>query len=212
MPTPSAHEPRQRFDTLFTEDKHFRGDCRLIRTAVRRGWLDDEPPAVREALIARFVRACDEREAAGDYSGKNARAFLARAYTMIEMERRNQSDVFQLEHFRLTGDTVNKGGRPRERFWHVGDYSDRIDANAIRRAVKAAGRALGTVEAITVRNDDPDEPGERVDMAVVPDRRYGWRLWLLCPVCRCRRVHLYPAPAGIRCRTCLGIGYRSRSK
>lgn len=50
--------------------------------------------------------------------------------------------------------------------------------------------------------DKPDDPGERIALAVVTDARYGW---LVCPRCRSRRIHLYPTRSNVRCRRCAGI-------
>ncbi len=37
---------RVRFEGLFAEPRHYRGDLRLFRTAVRRGLLSDSPTLV----------------------------------------------------------------------------------------------------------------------------------------------------------------------
>ena len=94
---------------------------------------------------------------------------------------------------------------------HVADFPERIDANAVRRCAMAQGMDLRTLHAIDVRrDDDPDGPGERIALAVVADARYGWRVWLVCPGCAHRRLHLYPLRAGVRCRKCWGIVYGVR--
>jgi hypothetical protein len=53
--------------------------------------------------------------------------------------------------------------------------------------------------------DKPDDTGERVGLSVGPDARYGWRVWLICPLCRVRRMHLYRTAWGLRCRVCAKV-------
>lgn len=67
-----------RFSTPFADPRHYRGDCRLLRTAVRRGWLDDAPQDVRDALVDRFNAATAEREAAAhpQYRGRQVSPYL----------------------------------------------------------------------------------------------------------------------------------------
>lgn len=202
-----AHAPRPKFDTLFADPRHYRGDCRLMRTAIRRGWLNDAPQADRDALVARFEQASAERRA-DDPDTMNFRATFAEAWAMIELERANQDPLLRALRYSWAGELTDRNtGRPRER-WHVSDYPNRIDANELRRRAKADGTDLRTLHAIDVRPaDKPDDPGERIALAVVADARYGWRVWLVCPRCKCRRGHLYPVRAGVRCRKCAGIAY-----
>ncbi|MFN7022301.1 MAG: hypothetical protein ACK4WH_13365 [Phycisphaerales bacterium] len=216
----NTHAPRPKFDTLFADPRNYRGDCRLMRTAIRRGWLNDAPQADRDALVARFERATGEREAAGYTSEtQRLRVLFAELRTAIELERANQAPLLRALRYAWPGELADrdtgKGGRPRER-WHVSDYPNRIDANELRRRAKADGVDLRTLRggAIDVRPappaDKPDDPGgwgERIALAVVADARYGWRVWLVCPRCKFRRAHLYPLRAGVRCRKCAGIAY-----
>jgi len=82
-------------------------------------------------------------------------------------------------------------GRPRER-WHVSDYPNRIDANELRRRAKADGTDLRGA-AIDMRPaDKPDDPGELIALSVVAAKRYGRRVWLVCPRCKCWRAHVPP--------------------
>jgi hypothetical protein len=202
-----AHAPRPKFDTLFADPRHYRGDLRPMRTAIRRGWLNDAPQADRDALVARFEQASDERRA-DDPDTRNFRALLGECYAMIELDRANSAPIHRALRYAWAGELTDRNtGRPRER-WHVSDYPNRIDANELRRRAKADGTDLRTLHAIDVRPaDKPDDPGERIALAVVADARYGWRVWLVCPRCKCRRAHLYPARAGVRCRKCAGIAY-----
>lgn len=202
-----AHAPRPKFDTLFADPRHYRGDLRLMRTAIRRGWLNDAPQADRDALVARFEQASAERRA-DDPDTRNFRALLGECYAMIELARANQDLLRRALRYAWAGELADRNtGRPRER-WHVSDYPNRIDANELRRRAKADGTDLRTLHAIDVRPaDKPDDPGERIALAVVADARYGWRVWLVCPRCKCRRAHLYPVRAGVQCRKCAGIAY-----
>ncbi len=178
-----------------------------MRTAIRRGWLADAPQSDRDALVARFERACAERRA-DDPDATNFRAMLAECSAAIDLDRANLDPLLKAVRYSWAGEPTGRTtGRPRER-WHVADYPNRIDANELRRRAKADGTDLRTLYAIDVRPaDKPDDPGERVALAVVADARYGWRVWLVCPRCKLRRAHLYPMRAGVRCRKCSGIVY-----
>lgn len=205
-----SHTPRPKFDTLFADPRHYRGDCRLMRTAIRRGWLDDVPQADRDAMLDRFDRANAERDAAGYATlGGRVRAIFARAGAIIEAVGADQRGELRALRYSWAGEPTGRTtGRPRER-WHVGDCRNRIDAHAIRRRVKAAGDDLRTLRAIVVRPaDEPHGAGERIALAVIADARCGVRVWLVCPRCGTRRVYLYPTARGVTCRTCAGIGYR----
>jgi hypothetical protein len=205
----NEHAPRPKFDTLFADPRHYRGDLRLMSTAIRRGWLNDAPQAERDALMVRFEQAKRERKAAGFVSdGQRIRTMFAEVSAAIEMERANREPAIRVLRYSWDGElTDHTTGRPRER-WHVSDYPNRIDANELRRRAKADGTDLRTLHAIDVRPaDKPDDPGERIALAVVADARYGWRVWLVCPRCECRRAHLYPVRAGMLCRKCAGIAY-----
>ncbi len=199
-----------RFDELFSDPRHYRGDCRLMRTAIRRGWLDAAPQEDRDALLARFEQAIGERDAAGFVSStQECRAILARAWAMIAVVAVDQRDERREFYARIAGVAIWTGGRPRERR-HVGDYPTRLDANELRRRAIAEGIDLRTLKTVTVGGDaklDPARAGERIALAVTPDARYGWRVWLVCPDCGSRRVHLFPIRVGFRCRKCARIGH-----
>ncbi len=210
--TGNQHAPRAKFDTLFQDARHYRGDLRLMRTAIRRGWLDDAPQADRDALMARFSQAIDERDAAGYVSEtQQCRAIFAQAKVMIAAVAIDQRDERRALFARLADVSVWTGGRPRERR-RVGDYANRLDANELRRRFIAEGEDLRTLQAIHVASGDlldPAREGERIALAVAPDARYGWRVWLVCPGCGSRRVHLYPTRRAFRCRICANIGHSS---
>ncbi len=203
----NQHTPRAKFDTLFLDPRHYRGDCRLMRTAIRRGWLDAAPQADRDALLARFEQAIGERDAAGFVSyTQECRAILARARAMIAAVAVDQRDERREFYARIAGVEVWAGGRPRERR-HVGDYPTRLDAHDLRRRAIAEGIDLRTLKTVTVGGELDPARGERIGLAVAPDARYGWRVWLVCPGCESRRAHLFPIRGGFRCRICANIGH-----
>lgn len=205
----AARDQRPKFDTLFTDARHFRGDCRLVRRAVRAGWMDSCPQADRDALVARLVKAGEDRRALAFASeGQQVRALLAYAGAVVQLTGEDQRAALAWLRYCWAGErTAQTTGRPRER-WHVAERPDRIDANAVRRQAKAQGFDLKALRAILVqRAGDEGDAGERVALAVVAERRYGWRVWLVCPRCHSRRAHLYPTRTGVRCRACARIGY-----
>ncbi len=79
-------------DTPFADFRHHRGDLRLMRTAIRRGWLNNAPQADRDALVARFEQAFDKRRT-DDPAGQNLRALPGECYAIIEMERADQESL-----------------------------------------------------------------------------------------------------------------------
>lgn len=209
---PPAHGPRVRFDSLFADPRHYRGDLRLFRTAIRRGWLDDAPDDVRAALVRRFEAAVDERRERcpepepGKRPGKWVRPVMAECWAMIELERDNLAPVLlECRYWFRGGWSGQTTGRPRSRA-RASDFRSVIDANAIRQRAKAAGIDLRTVEWVTAATDPHDAPGawsQRVAVVVAADRVYGLRLTLVCPRCGTRRGRLFPSGCGMRCRACL---------
>jgi hypothetical protein len=94
MPEPHQSS-RPKFDTMFTDARHYRGDCRLLRTAVRHGWMDEAPQADRDALIARLFQSYDELAAEGfSTKGLEARAAIAQAWVLIEMTEQNMKQRY----------------------------------------------------------------------------------------------------------------------
>jgi len=86
---------RERFDTLFSDPRHERGDLRLMRTAIRRGWLDDAPQETRDALIERFGQAARERRDANRFSSFDqwTRVLLARCRLVIECDAQSNRET-----------------------------------------------------------------------------------------------------------------------
>lgn len=214
----NEHAPRPKFDTLFADPRHYRGDCRLMRTAIRRGWLNDAPQADRDALVTRFEQATRERRAR-DAGTLNLRALFAECDAALELGRADHDLRQRALRYAWAGELTERNtGRPRER-WHVSDYPNRIDANELRRRAKAEGRdlsAMRSVEVLRLRAGgapvDPACGGENIALAVVADARFGWRVYLVCPRCKRRRRHLYPVQAGVWCRECAGVAYAGVEK
>jgi hypothetical protein len=178
-----------------------------MRTSVGRGWLNDAPQEARDALVARFEQASAERQA-DDPDATNFRALFAECRAAIELNRANLAPPILALRYAWAGALTDRAtGRPRER-WRVRDSPNRLDASEVRRRAKADGIDVGTLAAIDARPADrPDAPGERIALAVATDARDGWRVWLVCPRCKSRRLHLYPVRAGVRCRECARIAY-----
>ena len=57
-----------------------------MRTAIRRGWLDNAPQEDRDSLVARFQQATIERHA-DEAKGKDLRATVAAIWTAMELGR-----------------------------------------------------------------------------------------------------------------------------
>lgn len=70
---------RPRFDTLFAEPRHFRGDCRLVRRGILQGWVRPEDA---DALSERLGEAMRIAEADG-----RARHRLAIARLVLDIHR-----------------------------------------------------------------------------------------------------------------------------
>lgn len=206
QPAPTADAPRRRFDALFSDPGDFRGDCRLLQSAIRKRWLDDLPQAERDALADRFARACEQRRA-DDPEGANVRALLAEAKTVLAMDAADQSaTVAELRYTWAGQPTGRTTGRPRTR-WHVDDHPGRIDAAALQRLAAAERIDVAALGAVLLKPEHrPDDAGERI--AVVPQA--CGRLLLVCPVCGRRRAKLFATGVGVRCRGCAAIGYADR--
>ena len=83
---PLHSAPPPKFLALFADPRHYRADLRLLRMAIRRGWLADAPQADRDALVARFHHASAERQA-NDPHGRNTRATLAECSALLTLAR-----------------------------------------------------------------------------------------------------------------------------
>ena len=83
-----------------------------------------------------------------------------------------------------------------------------IDANAMRRQAKAEGRDLSRVSSVVVQwTNDAGEHHATIRVRPKPHHAYGWRWFVVCPICGTERVHLYVSPYGVGCRACLGLRY-----
>jgi hypothetical protein len=100
-------------------------------------------------------------------------------------------------------------GRPRERFY-ASDFGGAVlDANALRREAKDAGRDITVAPSVRVTWTDREGKTHDVGLEIdaVPHPIYGWRWWLWCPRCWRWRGKLYVAKRGPACRCCLRLGY-----
>ncbi len=112
----------------------------------------------------------------------------------------------------MTGWYGGRSGRPRDR-WHVSDYPQRLDARSIRRELLAEGGDPRKATCIEVTHGaGNNRRTDRARMVAIDCPIYGVRLWLVCPRCGSRRVHLYHVNAGIACRSCLRIIYTDRRR
>jgi len=207
---------RTKFDTLFADPRYFRGDCRLMRTAIRQGWLDDVPQADRDALMRRFEEAfykLDEMKFVSD--GVKNRAVLALAQTALTTNASNLRVIFTLRRYTWAGKWTGKEtGRPRVRL-HVDDYPDRLtlDANALRRQQVDRGEDISQDHQLTfcyLDRQGQRQGSAQIHIEATPHRLYGYRWWLRCPICGSRRVKLYTRSRRTACRRCLKMQYARR--
>lgn len=109
-PRPQA-PGRSLFDTLWTDPRHYRGDTRLARTAVRRGWLKYQDEC--EAFFARYW-AFAESVAGENFQGDCRRAmlYIRLAYIAIDMVAEDQRQDFR--RYRAEMGYAPTGRRPRQ--------------------------------------------------------------------------------------------------
>lgn len=201
---------------LFTDPRrHFRGDARALRAAIRKGWLHNATQAHRDDLSQRWWAAYDQvRQPRDDISdGLSSRMALASAWTFLEMSKSNLRDRVYALGEELTG---QRRGRPRLHA-RVQDYArHRLSAGDLGRAYRGRipcalamhrrtdtygwieipirdGRTVAVAfKAITIRRGEPGR-GER------------WVAY--CPLCGDPRVHLYRFADAVACRCCARLTY-----
>lgn len=100
---------RERFAGLFGDARHLRSDARLVRTALRRGWVSPDDAA---ALLERLARAMNDLRA-DDYATPSAaaRAKLAAAAALFGVLR----DALDAETRATRYMPGQTRGRPRTR-------------------------------------------------------------------------------------------------
>lgn len=191
-----------RLGELFTDPSHFRGDCRLLRTAIRRGWVDQLTDDERGDIVRRFNIARDDRDADPNLSDNaRLRGLVASIAWMLAIDRRDTDDA-RRERQATWPHPRPLNGRPRER-WHVGDYGRRIDATALRRQHVKAGGDPSDVTALDVI---AEEYRVRVNVTLANAAPGFAPRWMLtCPRCGRPRQHLYATVGGLGCRGCLNI-------
>lgn len=93
MPSDDVHPPGPTFGAIFGDARHYRGDCALLRRALRRGWLHAAPQANRDTVLACFERADAVREAAGSVSSEQyVRVAIGTALAAIAWETEVQRE------------------------------------------------------------------------------------------------------------------------
>jgi hypothetical protein len=212
-----SHEPRLKFDNLLTDRRHYRGDLRLISTAVRKGWIKSDED--RRALIERLSEMHLKDNALLDSFPDLRRCLLhiRGARIVLEMDRQNQRRKWAHGLYgedcwmRPPGYTQIRGRyqlRPRA------EDLDRLDISVPRvrahvREAQAAGR-----QSISVKYTDYE--GRPQSQAVRVAIRYspvvGPQPLFLCPDCDARRKSLFLAMRGYwACRVCLELTYGRHS-
>lgn len=186
--------PRPKFDTLFADPRHFRGDCRLARTAIRRGWIK---PEGTDAFVERFEQVTTpsaDGHSETDYHWRRVRGGV---YLMLEMEWANDRTERYTNPF---GWPERATGRPR-RWWYVSDAPTRLDAAGVWASLRHAG---GRGECFDVSwSLDAKSGTDRVRFIVSGNGV----VYIRCPQCEAVRRHLYFTKCGIGCRGCLGLRY-----
>lgn len=209
---PTTEPPASAGDALFAGPRHFRGDARLLRTALRRGWLKDTPDERIGTLAGRLMAGYDERQADGfTTADSESRHGLGFAKTAIALEwlnaRRCDEALDQL--IRSMPMPARPPGRPRLRP-RRSDDATRLDAAELVARARAEGRNLDALIVAVRRADRSDEPATRIAIELVPMPRGARRAFFRCPRCLSRRAHLYPDANGVGCRTCGVVDYARR--
>lgn len=188
-----------RLGELFADARHYRGDCRMLASAIRRGWTDALTDGERADLVTRFQHATAQREADAALSDNaRLRGIVASIRWMLAIDRRETDDA-RRERQRTWPRPRPLNGRPRERL-HVGDFGHRIDAAALRRQYFNAGGDPAGIEAVDLQTGDQLH---RVRLVTVASPDFAPRWMVVCPRCNARRRHLYATRGGLGCRRCL---------
>ncbi len=206
----SADAPtRPKFDTLLADPRHYRGDLRLLRTAIRQGWVREED---LQALAARYNEAVLERQAT-DPEMKKVRSWLAGCEATMWLANRNLGLISRgLRYTRGGWPTGQTTGRPRRRAW-VSDCPRIAVADLVAQPSRDGSPWLGADGPLQVTATWHDGDGKSHIahlQAVRVVERSGWRLWLVCPGCAERRAYLYLTIVGFRCRPCGRVRYGDR--
>lgn len=197
---------------LFTDPRHFRGDCRALRRAIHRGWLNTVPQEHRDDLCRRFEAAFDE--AHGDRSGAPAemrpRMVFAAAYLMIGMSQHDlRAFIYQ-----LSGKPDGPWrGRPRwsRRLQDFAPY--RVAAGPLGRAFRGRVASPFTIHRLSDTLGAVDFPladgrADRAALYAIRNRSGRGERWSLqCPLCQHSRMHLYRFADGVACRGCARLSY-----
>ncbi|HMN95131.1 MAG TPA: hypothetical protein PKC43_02080 [Phycisphaerales bacterium] len=202
--TPERHAAAG--DALFADTRHFRGDARLFRTALRRGWLQRTPGQRLASLAERMAETHAERTGRGFTTANAAgRHGLGFAMTIVAIEELNAKAAGETLDD-LSPTPVRPPGRPRMRPRRA-DAGAILDAALIAAQARDEGRDLDALVVVVRDADRPDDPGVKIAVELVPMPRGARRAFFRCPRCLIRRAHLFPDAKGVGCRTCGVVDY-----
>lgn len=197
-----APDERRKFDSLFAESRHYRGDCRLARTAIRRGWIKPED---RDAFVDRLNELHGPHYNRARPLDFNWRRIRGSVYLLLEMGWSNEREERYANPF---GWPERTSGRPR-RCWYVSDHPERLDAHRVRLELLRCSDPWG-VDSITLTHGVSDGPHrtDHVRLAREGNReRRALRVFLICPHCAAWRRFLYLTKSGVGCRACMDLRY-----
>lgn len=203
--------PRERFDALLTDPRHYRGDLTLLRTAVRRGWIKDQ--ADRDVACERFCASVYDdapvRARERHYGPlTRCRVTIKSARTMIDMVNANKATEYA--HWpSMMACQIN--GRRRER-WRVGDMPD-LCVTRCRLLILAAIDAGELHVSVTLPTEAGGTRQRAIGFRVIRTGRGGRRYLWHCPRCREARTKLYLGDLppqddfDLSCRVCRKMKY-----
>jgi len=195
-----SHESRKRFDTLLVDPAHARSDCRLIRRALRLGWVQGEDAIdLIEDFHSKAKLGPDRPPLT-----QPVRSGLAACEVFAEIGRMTLNEVF-----RTMPCYSPRGGRPRKR--PIANGSDRISAKALRLLVLEPSY-VRTNFCLRWQTLAGDKCEQNLISLWVPTSAVDWKLWLLCPRCQRRRAFMYLDAAGLGCRVCTRARYVPRKR
>jgi len=194
------HGPRKRFDTLLVDPSCTRGDCRLIRRALRQGWVQGEDVVT---LVEDFYSKASLSEDRPPLT-RPVRSGLAVCEVTVDIARMTLNEIVRsLPWYR------SQGGRPRER--PIANDPNRISAAVLQKSVPDPVYVRQSF-GFTWHTMAGDKREQSLRAEWVPISAMKWKLWLICPRCRRRRAFMYIDCAGLGCRVCTRARYAARSR
>lgn len=173
--------PRVRFEDLITDGRQFRGDCRLLTTCVRRGWLAGASEEVKDDVLIRFMDGCQGFSAPEPVSVNQetrfAGAMLKLINAIVAAEGRHRNALHRyVRGKRATG---------RLAFRQSADKAAQsLDAKAIAGSAVASRVDPARLSDLKVEFPTPEgiRP-QRIEIAHEQGAGRGRRTWLVCPRC-----------------------------